>query len=141
MAGIGNNLYPPIFNKTYMPAFLKNSGCRIYFSISVYNSLSDINEQKGVQIIVQDQKTNFNVLKSEKYPAGVKITNINIDSSIDGLNKYYVELENKDIEGGFNYSQYYKVQIRFISSELKTIPERNEKVTVSWLNNNLDYFS
>ena len=41
---VNNNLYPPIV-ATYMPAFLINSGnavkdtCRVYFSISAYNSL------------------------------------------------------------------------------------------------------
>lgn len=39
MAGLGNNLYPPIFKKAYMPAFSKSNGCRIYFSLSAYNSL------------------------------------------------------------------------------------------------------
>lgn len=45
MAGLGNNLYPPIFKKAYMPAFKASDsdGCKIYFSLSVYNSISDIN--------------------------------------------------------------------------------------------------
>ena len=43
MAGLGNNLYPPIFKKAYMPAFSISSECKIYFSLSVYNSISDIN--------------------------------------------------------------------------------------------------
>jgi len=36
MPGINNNLYPPIFKKSYAPAFVGT--CRIYFSISIYNS-------------------------------------------------------------------------------------------------------
>lgn len=39
MPGINNNLYPPIFKKSYVPAFIKDSVCRIYFSISAYNSV------------------------------------------------------------------------------------------------------
>ena len=43
-----NGLYPPVINTTYMPAFLVDSGdtvkdtCRVYSSISQYNSLEDI---------------------------------------------------------------------------------------------------
>jgi hypothetical protein len=36
MPGISNNLYPPIFKKSYVPAFV--GSCEIYFSISAYNS-------------------------------------------------------------------------------------------------------
>lgn len=36
MPGINNNLYPPIFKKSYAPAFVGT--CRVYFSISIYNS-------------------------------------------------------------------------------------------------------
>ena len=71
MAGLGNNLYPPIFKKAYMPAFNINEGCRIYFSLSVYNSLNDINLNL-VQISVQNQNTNYSALDLEKYPAGIK---------------------------------------------------------------------
>ena len=36
MPGLSNNLYPPIFKKSYVPAFV--GSCEIYFSISAYNS-------------------------------------------------------------------------------------------------------
>ena len=36
------NLYPPIVD-TYMPAFLYTESCKIYFSLSPYNSFNDIN--------------------------------------------------------------------------------------------------
>ena len=38
MPGINNNLYPPIFKKSYVPAFVGT--CKVYFSISIYNSLN-----------------------------------------------------------------------------------------------------
>ena len=37
----GTSLYPPIFSKPYMPAFIDTS-CRIYFSLSMYNSESQL---------------------------------------------------------------------------------------------------
>jgi len=37
MAGISNNLYPPIVD-TYTPAFIYNETCKVYFDISSYNS-------------------------------------------------------------------------------------------------------
>lgn len=110
MPGISNNLYPPIFKKSYVPAFVKN--CSIYFSISPYNSLSDIN-QNAVQVIVQNQKTNQSVLKRSLYPSGIKITSLHIDNEIKGEEKYYIEINSSDIEGGFKFNEYYKVQIRF----------------------------
>ena len=58
MAGLGNNLYPPIFKKAYMPAFSKSNreGCRIYFSLSAYNSLDQFAKypnSSGVADLVQ----------------------------------------------------------------------------------------
>ena len=47
-----NNLYPPIID-TYMPAFLADGGqltgemCRVYFSISLYNSKEDIRRKRS----------------------------------------------------------------------------------------------
>jgi len=81
MPGINNNLYPPIFKKSYIPAFV--GSCKIYFSISSYNSLSDITIA-ATQVIVQNQKTNQSVLKQSEYPSGIKITTFGIDNNIEG---------------------------------------------------------
>lgn len=80
MAGLGNNLYPPIFKKAYMPAFNINEGCRIYFSLSVYNSINDINPNL-IQISVQNQNTNYSALNLEYYPAGIKTVSLQIDEN------------------------------------------------------------
>ena len=75
---VNNNLYPPIV-ETYMPAFLINSGdvvkdtCRVYFSISAYNSLADI---ANAQVTVSDQNTNVSVLNEEKYPCDIMLVPI-----------------------------------------------------------------
>ena len=56
MAAVSTNftLYPPIVD-TYMPAFLNTDTCKIYFSLSSYNSLEDIG---GLQYIVKRQNNN-----------------------------------------------------------------------------------
>ena len=72
MAGLNNNLYPPIID-TYMPAFVRTQACKIYFSLSIYNSYEDI---KNAQVIISNQNTNMSVLKQSLYPAGIKIANI-----------------------------------------------------------------
>ena len=75
------NLYPPMVD-TYMPAFLIGSGdtvkdtCRVYFSLSLYNSANDI---ANVQVIISDQNTNTSVLNTEKYPAGIMLTPLKTD--------------------------------------------------------------
>ena len=147
MAGINNNLYPPIFNKSYMPAFVKENGCRVYFSISSYNSLSqmhhpssNISQVDAVQVVVQNQKTNQSVLKSKDYPSGIKLTNLKIDTEREGNDIYYIEIFNSDIEGGFNLNQYYKVQIRFTSSQASPPPLQANGID-QWLSFNLTSFS
>lgn len=136
MAGIRNNLYPPIV-ATYMPAFIRTQSCKIYFSLSMYNSYEDI---KNVQVIISNQNTNISALKTSTYPAGIKITNLNIDSSIDGDDKYYITISPNDLEGGiFELNQFYKVQLRFTSVNAANITD-SQKIA-SWLSNNEAYFS
>ncbi len=135
MPGIENNLYPPIFKKAYVPAFNIGVGCRVYFSISIYNSLQEIH-QSLVQVTVQNQKTNQSVLSRLNYPSGIMIKPLRIDSSKSGNEKYYIEISSADIEGGFNYNEYYKVQIRFTQNEVKLpqIGTDNIQKLDSWLN-------
>ena len=112
------NLYPPVVD-TYMPAFLVGSSdiqkntCRVYFSISLYNSLNDI---KNAQVTVANQNTNLSVLDKSKYPCEIMLTDIKTDLTRVSDDKYYIEIKNSDIEGGFVINQYYKVQIRFTAS-------------------------
>ena len=62
------NLYPPVAD-VYMPAFLIGSSdiqkntCRVYFSISLYNSFNDI---KNAQVTIANQNTNLSVLNKSK---------------------------------------------------------------------------
>lgn len=146
MPGIINNLYPPIIN-TLMPAFIYTQTCKVYFAISNYNKLSsedstsqtDIIDINKVQVIVQKQKTNLSVLKNSTYPSGIKITSLHIDENITDDNKYYIEINNNDIQGGFNLNQYYKVQIRFTDTAAASLP--NRAGIDGWLSENLQHFS
>ena len=131
MAGL-NNLYPPIID-TYMPAFVAttiNEACRIYFALSDYNSLSDIN---SVWVSVVNQYTNETALVS---PIELKVFNsISVDNTRSGDDKYYITLQGSDIKGGWVLNQLYKVQIRFCSQVAPS------DVTMDWIVTNSDLFS
>lgn len=138
MAGINNNLYPPIFKETYMPAFVRTSSCRIYFSLSSYNSREDI---RNVQVVICNQNNNISVLKEENFPTGVMIADIQTDDTVIGDAKYYIEIAPECLEGGeFELNQYYKVQIRFTGIGAASL-DSYTKVKASWLTENQNYFS
>ena len=108
---VNNNLYPGVID-TYMPAFLVSDKiCKVYFSLSGYNSETDI---KNVQVTVAHQKMNNTALSSTKYPSQIMLTTLKKDTNRPGDDKYYIEINNTDLEGGnFYIDQFYKVQIRF----------------------------
>lgn len=136
MPGFGNNLYPPIL-ASYMPAFVRTTACRIYFSLSNYNN---VNEIQNVQIVISNQNNNLSALSSNLYPAGIKIATMQLDSEIKGDDKYYVTIEPTDLRGGnFEINQYYKVQLRFTGVGATTLGGMNQ--IASWLINNQQYFS
>ncbi len=137
MPGIGNNLYPPIVD-SYMPAFVRTSSCRVYFSLSVYNSIDDI---KSVQIVVNSQSTNQSALNYNSFPAGMIILNgvPNIDETKETDDKYYVTIDSNYLANGiFGINQFYKVQIRFSSVAYDS---KRDGSIPSWLNANQGSFS
>ena len=136
---IVNNLYPPIFQQSYAPAFIYTGKSKVYFSISMYNNLSDI-RQDLVQVSVQRQKTNQSALSRNKYPNGILITALHIDPNKE-TNPYYIEINSSDIENGFNLNEYYKVQIRFTSIEASQINQKISNGIEVWLSQNLEFFS
>ena len=152
MAGLGNNLYPPIFKKAYAPAFVTDGQgkCKIYFSLSVYNSLSDLARYEGsnnvadlVQVSIQNQNTNYSALdlSSEYCKTGILFTSMGIESDRTSDDKYYIEIYSKYLaDGKFAQGQYYKLQIRFTSRYVTSKPAPKE-VNESWLNENLANFS
>lgn len=129
---INNNLYPPIVQSA-LPAFLNTEPCRIYFSLSVYNSEKDI---KNVQVSLIKQKTNTTALIE---PSGILITELKKDESIKNEYKYYVQINpNELIEQEFEINEFYKVQLRFTSVLAEEAPSLG---IAAWLYNNLAYFS
>lgn len=140
MAGVGNNLYPPIVD-SYAPAFIYTDACKIYFDISEYNELSDFHRSGNtidlVQIIVQDQKSNKIMLDENLYPSGIKLTTVEYQTG----KGYYVTILPSDMrDGGFGFNQYYKIQIRFTSKDAADISISQKKIN-NWLSENLQYFS
>lgn len=135
-----SNLYPPIFEQSYMPAFVYNEVCKIYFSLSEYNSLTSLHHLNdiidGIQVSVRNQKTNESVLNKTLYPSEIKLTTLNTDDN----GNYYIEISNSDIQNGFNLNEYYKVQIRLTEKQADTVPVSSAGID-TWLNNNLIYFS
>lgn len=115
-----SNLYPPIID-TFMPAFIADDGCKIYFSISNYNNIEQIN-QKPVQVTIRNQKTNLSALNSSSYPSEVMLTEIKEDLSVSNEYKYYIPIAKTDMENNkFQIDEYYKVQIRFTQSDATSV--------------------
>lgn len=140
MAGLKNNLYPPII-ETYMPACLTDEPCKVYFSLSRYNSFDEI--KKNVQVIINNQNTNLSELSSTKYPTGIMLTTASIDNLVVGDNKYYITIKPEDLQGGvFKNNQYYKVQIRFAASGVPAPSiEGNVQNIAGWLSEHQASFS
>lgn len=146
MSTESSNLYPPILLDTY-PAVLKNQECRIYFSLSIYNSIYEINQ---VLVSITNQKTNASVL-NKIYAAGQMIKPIQIDDTISNDFKYFIRINpEEDFRNEeFEIREIYKIQLRFISSKITTIDfaditDSKTGVyvpTAFWLNNNRKFFS
>ena len=131
-------LFPPII-ESKMPAFLKNTTCKVYFSLSQYNNASQI---ANCQVRVVYQNNNNSALKASSYPSGIKLCNLSVDNNVIGDAKYYINVAPSDLENDiFDISQYYKVQIRFTSTEAASINVNTTSGIDTWLANNLQYFS
>ena len=142
-----SNIYPPIID-TYMPAFvIKEEGisnCRIYFSLSLFNTLNQYKSTNNCQVTVRNQKTNISALNSNLYPSEVMITTLKTDMNRDSDDKYYIEIKSTDMANeNFIVDQYYKIQIRFIdknADDAPVIPGQAQQID-KWLSENLLYFS
>ena len=133
---ININLYPPIVN-TYMPAFLVDDVCRVYFSLSQYNIIEDI---ENVQVTLRNQNTNDSMLNRSKYPSEVKIAALKEDTSKTSNDRFYIELQASDVQGEkWEINTYYRVQLRFTKTGTPAAPSNNKLDT--WLAANIDSFS
>ena len=111
MAFVSTN-FPPIVD-TYMPAFVRDGelgGCRIYFSFSPYQEITQT--LPYAQIIVNNQRTNKNELDLTKYPMEIKRMQVKIDDTRNTDDKYFVTVNAEDLASGFEQNLFYKVQIR-----------------------------
>lgn len=112
-----SNLYPPIID-TFMPAFIYRSTCRVYFSLSDYNSYENVKD--NVQVTVVRQDNNRTALSYALFPSAIKVTMMKIDEEKEkaGLDDcYYIEIHPYDLQKGyFEKNSFYKVQIRFTQS-------------------------
>lgn len=149
-----SNLFPPIID-TFMPAFLKTTGCKVYFNLTDYNSFEDI---KSAQVTLVYQNTNRNAL-NKAYKNGIKNCPIYIEDEETGNPKYYILINPADLEveigereneqiimsGGFDVNTFYKVQIRFNGKEDGGEPINNLTDgwahPAYWYTDNLNYFS
>lgn len=120
-----NKLEPATTNKKYI--------CRVYFALSPYNKLDDIayfklpnssdpeKKHPYAQVTVKSQLTNRNVLQPNKYLSGVALKEIFTDLDRVTDDKYYIEIKPEDLKDcNFNVDQYYKVQIRFETTDVET---------------------
>lgn len=146
------SLYPPVID-AQMPAFIAYDGTNVSFTLSAYNSPSDIG---GVQVTVREMAGNTSVLNDYKYPA--EIMDIPYASLIQTLDQrtgetiYSFKLDYTSIphtQSGevssvhavnFVPGVYYKVQLRFFNHSYNRSSGQDQP-TDSDISNNLDNLS
>ena len=107
-------LFPPIVASS-MPAFNVNDGkVRIYFTLSNYNTIK-IDEIKAVHITVRNQSSNVNVVNNVTEIIDKPFSSIDRTELDKSLNRYFVDINNSQINDGFKVDTLYKVQLRFSS--------------------------
>ena len=101
-----------MFSSTFAPAFVNTTSPRIYFSISPFNTAADISR---VHISLVNQTTNENALTDA---TGILLSEgLQYDTN---AGMYYVvipvdHVKNGTNSTGWNYNQFYKLQLRFDS--------------------------
>ena len=101
-----------MFSSTFAPAFVNTTSPRIYFSISPFNTAADINR---VHISLVNQTTNENALTDA---TGILLSEgLQYDTD---AGMYYIvipvdHVKNGTNSTGWNYNQFYKLQLRFDS--------------------------
>jgi len=106
-------LFPPAI-ESYMPAFLAEESCLIYFSMTRFNDPTTI---KHVQLSLNYMNSNLTALDRTLWPNAYKPCAIYKDNTIATDHCYYIKIDPQDLEGtdAFQIQQYYKVQLRFSS--------------------------
>ena len=139
-------LYPPVVD-SYMPAFVAGEGarCRVYFSLSKFNSSSDF---KSVHISVIKQGSGTSIVNKEnneqsgRYRATGIIVPKNDIIGQEGENLYYVDILSEDIQNKkWTVGNIYKVQLRLSSVNYNPGSNENDNPLAVWLQENGDKFS
>ena len=89
-------LYPPIVD-TYMPAFINDDACTVYFSLSSYNSLEDI---RGLQFTVKRQANNVTALRDGKQMITLSVDKIQKTLNEMGEIQYSFVIKSSLIQNG-----------------------------------------
>lgn len=133
MATVVSTLYPPVVS-TFQNAFVNTEDAVVYFTLSSFNSASEI---KHVHVSCVNQLNNENALNKL---SGILIEDLQFDK-VSGM--YYVTIPTAYIEGNaFNTNQFYKVQIRFDSyNGTDEVPINDEAKKNSYLLSHMQYFS
>ena len=133
MANVLNTLYPPTIS-TFLPAFVNTTEVFIYFSLSPYNSSSQI---KRVHVSLTSQLNNENAFNNL---SGIAFKDLKYDTS-SGM--YYITISPTELKNNtFNINQFYKVQLRFdaYSGDASSLLG-NEAGITEYLLSYQDYFS
>lgn len=146
-----STIYPPIV-PDIKPAFLTSTTCYIFFNLSQYTNIDEIDDE-CVHITINNQKTNKSLLDKALYPSGIKLAQMyrsedgdTSDSifqsqyhSLGDNYAYYVTIEIEDISQIlFPTNEFYKVQLRFTKAGC---PKSNPSLgTAEWFELT-DYFS
>jgi hypothetical protein len=133
MATVLSTLFPPVV-ATFMPAFVNTQDAVVYFSISPFNSSSEI---ERVHVTLTNQTNNESALSNA---SGVLIQNLMPDPSGSGM--YYVTIPATALKSGnsFNINQFYKVQLRFDCYNAGAVPNDDTQLNY-YLLQNQEYFS
>lgn len=138
-------IYPPIVN-SYIPAFQngQNAVCRVYFSLSKFNSRSDF---QSVHISVTKQDSGASVVYQKDAPPRYRATGIILNAEPvkveDSTNLYYVDILAEDVKQSENDKDpwkkgwIYKIQIRLSAVNYNDATIKQ----ASWLNAQSNNFS
>lgn len=133
MATVVSTLYPPVVS-TFQNAFVNTEDAVVYFTLSSFNSASEI---KHVHVSCVNQLNNENALNKI---SGILIEDLQFDKA---AGMYYVTIPTAYVDGNaFNTNQFYKVQIRFDSYDgTDEVPINDEAKKNSYLLSHTQYFS
>lgn len=132
MATLVNTLYPPTVD-TFQKAFVNTTDAVVYFTLSSFNSPSEI---KHVHVTCVNQLNNENALNKL---SGVLIEDLMYDKD---CGMYYVTIPTAAMANNqFNTNQFYKVQIRFDAYDGTDVPIEDEKRKNEYLLSYQQYFS